>query len=121
MRCCGENGKKRGCRSPNFSVKLPKFVWAFRIFETQTVSKIDTLLACRATDSKWHAGQELDSQFVKVRRYEGTKVYKNMSVTLCMMTEHQPENFTGDFEKLISAGLFPDFFMEQTDTTIARK
>ena len=44
-----------------------------------------------------------------------------MSVTLCMMTEHQPENFTGEFEKLISAGLFPDFFMEQTDTTIARK
>ena len=83
-----------------------------------------SLLACRATDSKWHAGQELDSQFVKVRRYEGTKVrrcIKNMSVTLCMMTEHQPENFTGDFEKLISAGLFPDFFMEQTDTTIARK
>lgn len=35
-----------------------------------------SLLACRATDSKWHAGQELDSQFVKVRRYEGTKVYK---------------------------------------------
>ena len=66
--------EKRGCRSPNFSVKLPKFVWAFRIFETQTVSKIHSLLACRATDSKWHAGQELDSQFVKVRkvrRYEG--------------------------------------------------
>ena len=75
-----------------------------------------SLLACRATDSKWHAGQELDSQFVKVRR-----CIKNMSVTLCIMTENQPENFTGDFEKLISAGLFPDFFMEQTDTTIARK
>ena len=77
------------------------------------------LLACRATSRN---GMQVRS--LTRSSYEGTKVrrcIKNMSVTLCMMTEHQPENFTGEFEKLISAGLFPDFFMEQTDTTIARK